>query len=210
MIAIDLAQQRGENVKVEPNEEEPAIVKSTISSEFGYMMIVIKNDAPSSGYKETVEFPKFEGLTLMAPESGNGYEVSVPAGETKVVLIKQDCRGYGYSMSFSSSIEMDDSVLIQKCIDEGEKAERGEGIYAQKLQHSGGLIFVYKNETQDKKLSEELGLDLTGLRIDGQAEDDQSMVKITIGPGEQQVVNLKTTGGGWGFGSSCSYSIADV
>ena len=208
MIAIDLAQKGGENVNAEPNEEEPAIVKSTVSSEFGYMMIVIKNDAASSGYKETVEFPKFEGLTLLEPESGNGYEVKVPAGETKVILIKQECRGYGYSMSFSSSIEMDDSVLIQKCIDEGEKAERGEGIYAQKLQHGGGLIFVYKNETADKKLNEELGLDLTGLRIDGQ--DDQTMVKIEIGPGEQQVINLKTTGGGWGFGSSCSYSIADV
>ena len=70
-------------------------------------------------------------------------------------------------MSYSSSIEMDDSALIQKCLDEGEKGERGDGIYAVKLQHSGGLIFVYKNETADKKLSEELGLDLTGLRVDG-------------------------------------------
>ena len=99
-------------MKVEPNDEEPAIVKSTVNSEFGYTMIVIKNDAESSGYKESVEFPKFEGLTLIEPESGNAYEVVVPAGETKVVLIKQACRGYGYSMSYSSSLQMDDSVLV--------------------------------------------------------------------------------------------------
>ena len=64
-IAVSIAEKGGDDVKVEPNEEEPAIVKSTINSEFGYLMIVIKNDANSSGYKENVEFPKFEGLTLI-------------------------------------------------------------------------------------------------------------------------------------------------
>ena len=104
----------------------------------------------------------------MEPESGNGYDVLVAAGETKIILIKQSCRGYGYSMSFSSSVQMGSGALVQKCIDEGEKAERGPGIYAMKLQHSGGLIFVYKNDTDDKTLHEELGLNLTGLKIEGQ------------------------------------------
>lgn len=45
MIAISLAERGGDDVKVEPNDEEPAIVKSTINTDFGYMMVVIKNDA---------------------------------------------------------------------------------------------------------------------------------------------------------------------
>jgi len=95
--------------------------------------------------------------------------------------------------------------LITKAIEEGEKAERGDGVYCMKLQHSGGIIMVYKNDTDGQVLNEELGLELTGLEVDGQ--DDQTKVVVKIGPGEQQVVNLKTTGGGWGFASSCSYSI---
>ena len=99
MIAKDIVEQGGEDINVEPNEEEPAVVKSTVTSEFGYLMIVIKNGSQSSTYKENVEFPKFEGLTLVDPEEGNGYEIAVEAGETKVVLIKQECRGYGYSIT---------------------------------------------------------------------------------------------------------------
>ena len=67
---------------------------------------------------------------------------------------------------------------------------------------------VYKNETDASELNEELGLELTGLEIEGQ--DDQTKVEIKLGPGEQKVVNLKTTGGGWGFASSCSYAIGSV
>jgi hypothetical protein len=130
-------------------------------------MIHFQNDAAESAYKETVNFPKFEGLTLMEPESGNGYEIVVEAGTSKIVLIKQSCRGYGYSMSFSSSVQMGDGALVAKCLEEGEKADRAPDIYAMKLQHSGGLIFVYKNDTEDKVLHEELGLNLTGLAIVG-------------------------------------------
>lgn len=78
------------------------------------------------------------------------------------------------------------------------------------MQHSGGLIFVYVNETEDKVLHEELGLNLTGLKIDDQDEDNQEKVEIELGPGDQKVINLVTTGGGWGFGSSMSYRIATV
>lgn len=102
MVAADHVTSQIGEVEVTPNEEDAAIVKSKVTSDFGYEMIHIQNGADESGYKETVNFPKFEGLTLMEPESGNGYDVLVAAGETKIVLIKQSCRGYGYSMSFSS------------------------------------------------------------------------------------------------------------
>jgi hypothetical protein len=73
---------------VEPNSEDAAIVKYKHTTDFGYMFIAIKNGAEASGYKETVTYPSFEGLTLMEPESGAGYDVLVKAGETKIILLK--------------------------------------------------------------------------------------------------------------------------
>ena len=101
---------------------------------------------------------------------------------------------------------MGDGPLIAKCLEEGEKTERATDIYVMKLQHSGGIIYVYKNETSGSTLNEERGLELTGLCIEDQ--DDQTMVNIDIGPGEQKVIKLSTTGGGWGMSSSCSYGIS--
>lgn len=101
---------------------------------------------------------------------------------------------------------MGDDSLIAKCLAEGEKTERATDIYVMKLQHSGGIIYVYKNETSGSTLNEELGLELTGLVIEDQ--DDQTMVNIDIGPGDQKVIKLSTTGGGWGMASSCSYGIS--
>ena len=103
---------------------------------------------------------------------------------------------------------MGDGALIDKCLAEGQKTERATDIYVVQLQHSGGIIMVYKNETDGSKLTEELGLDITGLCIEDQ--DDQTKVDIEIGPGEQKVIKLSTTGGGWGFASSCSYGISSA
>jgi len=69
-------------------------------------------------------------------------------------------------------------------------------------------MFIYKNDTSDKILVEELGLNLDGLVIADQ--EDQTKVDIRIGPGEQKVINLTTTGGGYSFGSSSSYTIEDA
>jgi hypothetical protein len=55
----------------------------------------------------------------MEPESGAGYDVLVKAGETKIILLKQSCRGFSFSSSFSSSIQMGDGALVEKCLAEG-------------------------------------------------------------------------------------------
>lgn len=68
-------------------------------------------------------------------------------------------------------------------------------------------MFVYTNSTTDKELQETLGLNLEGLRIDGQ--EDQSEVKVTCIPGQEFVISLVTTGGGYSYGSSCSYLVND-
>lgn len=128
-----------------------------------------------------MNYPSFEGLTLLAPESGQGYQINVKAGESRIMLIKQECNGFSYSSSFSEQVLMSDESLIEKCLAEGTQNDRAEGIYQKYLSHSGGIMYVYMNETGDKTLQEELGLNLEGLRVDGQ--DEQTKVNILIGPG---------------------------
>lgn len=168
-------------------------------------MTMIENSDDSSTYQLSMNYPKFEGLTLLTPESGNGYQVSVKAGDSRIILIKQDCQGFSYSSSYSSQVLMSDDSLISKCLEEGTQNDRADGIYQKYLSHSGGIIYVYKNETDDKTLKEELGLNLEGLRVDGQ--EDQTKVDILIGPGQQKVIKLVTTGGGYSIGTSTSYNI---
>lgn len=100
---------------------------------------------------------------------------------------------------------MSDESLIEKCLAEGTQNDRAEGIYQKYLSHSGGIMYVYMNETGDKTLQEELGLNLEGLRVDGQEE--QTKVAILIGPGQRKVIKLVTTGGGYSIGTSSSYGI---
>ena len=69
-------------------------------------------------------------------------------------------------------------------------------------------MYLYTNDTQDKILKEEMGFKLEGLAIEGQ--EDQSKVEIELGPGEEKVISIIATGGGWKFGTSCSYGIASV
>lgn len=69
-------------------------------------------------------------------------------------------------------------------------------------------MFIYKNDSTDKVLVEKLGLKMDGLVIEGQ--EDQTGVEVKIGPGEQKVIKLTTTGGGYSFGSSSSYHVEDA
>lgn len=194
-----------DGIEQSPNDENDAIITYSMSADFGYLLTMIHNGDASSTYQLSMNYPKFEGMELLSPESGDGYQVSVKAGETRTILIKQDCKGYSYASSFSSQVLMSYDNLIEKCLEEGTQNDRADGIYQKYLSHSGGIIYVYKNETGDKTLKEELGLNLEGLRVDGQ--EDQSKVDILIVPGQRKVIKLVTTGGGYSIGTSCSYNI---
>ena len=69
-FAADSIVATGVGVESEPNAEDEKIVKHTVTTDFGYEVICFKNKAESSGYKETVTYNSFKGLTLMEPESG--------------------------------------------------------------------------------------------------------------------------------------------
>ena len=67
---------------------------------------------------------------------------------------------------------------------------------------------VYKNDSDDQTLEEELGFpNLVNLRIADQ--EDQSTVHIKIGPGEQKIIKLVKISKqeGFSYSSSMSYSL---
>jgi hypothetical protein len=72
------------------------------------------------------------------------------------------------------------------------------------MQHTGGIIFYYKNNTSDKTLKEEINFDITGLEIEGEQSHD---IKLDIGPKAEKVLKLVATGGPWTFGCKCAYGI---
>ena len=47
------------------------------------------------------------------------------------------------------------------------------------MQHTGGILFYYQNNSSDKTLKEEINFDITGLEIEGEQSND---VKIELGP----------------------------
>jgi len=57
--------------------------------------MIVNGDA-SSTYQLSMNFPKFEGMKLLPPDAGEGYQISVKAGDTRVVSVKLDCQGYSY------------------------------------------------------------------------------------------------------------------
>jgi len=68
---------------IEKQAEEPDapdIKRYWVNSDFGYRMYMIKNDDEASSYQETMNYTAFDGLTMVAPEKGNSYEVTVDAG----------------------------------------------------------------------------------------------------------------------------------
>lgn len=72
------------------------------------------------------------------------------------------------------------------------------------MQHTGGIFFVYKNDSNDKTLKEEITFDVDGLVVEGQ---EDFKVVIELGPGQKEIIKLKATGGPWSFGCSCAYGV---
>jgi hypothetical protein len=89
----------------------------------------------------------------------------------------------------------------------GQQKIRGDGITQFSMQHTGGIIFVYKNESTDKILKEEIIFDVDGLVVEGQ---DDFKVVVELGPGQEQIIKLRATGGPWSFGCSCAYGVEAV
>lgn len=110
-------------------EKAPKIKKYSCSkSGEGYNWILVRNDEKDVTLVEDVKYPKFEGLTLVAPEKGDSFKLEAGPGEQKIVMIKGDLAGYSLRMTFTSQLFWGEQTLIKQCVDEGQQKIRGDGI----------------------------------------------------------------------------------
>ena len=170
----------------------------------GYNWTLIVNDEADVTVREEVNYPKFEGLTLLAPHQGSSYTMEVRPGEKRLVMIRGDLAGYSLRMTYTSQLFWGEKSLLQQCLASGQQKVRGEGIIQYSMQHTGGIFFVYKNDSQDKTLKEEITFDIDALEVEGH---EGNKVVLDLGPGQQEIIKLTATGGPWQFGCSCAYGV---
>ena len=124
-------------------------------------------------------------MELLAPYSGNTCTLECAPGDTKAAIVRVKAQGYSLSYLTYDHIIQSEEKLISLALQSDPKA-RDEGteqinVYTHK--HNDGIFIIYKNDSEDKTLEEELGLpQLQNLEIADQ--EDQTAVNINIGPGE--------------------------
>jgi hypothetical protein len=73
------------------------------------------------------------------------------------------------------------------------------------MKHDKGMVYVYKNNTNDKILKEEVQMKMQGLQILGQV--DQTQIYLELKAGEQKVFRIVPTEGIVQFGSSTKFNV---
>lgn len=68
---------------------------------------------------------------------------------------------------------------------------------------------VWKNDTADKVLNEEVTFEMEGLAIEGQPAGE-TVVAMEVGPGQHQIVKLVAVGEEFGFAIGNSYNVVDA
>lgn len=67
---------------------------------------------------------------------------------------------------------------------------------------------VWKNDTSNKILNEEVTFEMEGLVIEGQPEGE-TVVSMQVGPGEHEIVKLQAVEEEFGFAIGNAYNIVD-
>lgn len=71
------------------------------------------------------------------------------------------------------------------------------------------MFIIYKNDTADKILNEEVNFELEGLAIEGEPEGTTT-VAMEVGPGSEKIVKLVAVADDFGFGMGNSYNVVDA
>ena len=58
-------------------------------------------------------------------------------------------------MTYTSQLFWGEESLIAQCVENGQQKIRGDGIIQYSMQHTGGIFFVYKNESTELILKED-------------------------------------------------------
>ena len=98
-------------IKNYEDQGAPLVKKYTGFTEEGYGYVHITNDEPEAEFTEVINYPKFDRLSLLKPQKGQGYNVTVKPGQKKTIVIRQN-DPTGYSLS---------SVIMQSSFKLGAK-----------------------------------------------------------------------------------------
>lgn len=116
------------------------------------------------------------------------------------------------SSSCSTNIIHGGKKLKQTCRKEGKKNPRpnpdsGElcNINQYQYQHSDGICYLYVNESSNLTLEEEIEFKLEGLEIEG--KPGESSIVVTVGPGQERFVKLRSISQPWKIATGVSYAI---
>jgi hypothetical protein len=95
----------------------------------GYNFVIIHNNEEEATYKENIEYTTFDGLQMVHPDipdpnitiGGTTYEIVVPPGQKKMVLIKASVEGFSSAARMSTSVFHGDRKLREMCLEAGER-----------------------------------------------------------------------------------------
>ena len=105
-------------------KEAPEITKYECSTApDGYNFVIIENKEEEAVYKETVDYTQFDGLKMVETHgvSGQRYDISVGPGQTQVILMKADIKGFSMAAQKTSSVCHGDTKLKQMCLEEDNR-----------------------------------------------------------------------------------------
>lgn len=175
------------------------------------------NDEEECEYKETVNYTKFEGVSLMKPFKGTGYSVSLKPGEKRTIVIRQD-DPLGYSLNqqiMQSALKLSSKITEQLCkTGPGQKTtqrldpsnKQPVEIYKHEYKHNSGIAMFYENKTANRTLEEQLSFTMSGMQIVGN-EPNVNDVKISLKPGQTKLIELEAVSFPWKFATKCGYLI---
>lgn len=89
---------------------------------YGFVHFV--NDSKDATFKEKVNYTTFTNLSMLAPNQGSGYDVSVAPGERKTIVMRSSPDGYAMSSSSSTSVSFGGKKLKELCKENGKKNAR--------------------------------------------------------------------------------------
>jgi len=81
---------------------EPSCLRAMEITEEGYGFVYYKNDSHKM-LDEKIQYTNLEGLKLCKPYRGQSYQIQVPAGEERIVLLKQDPEAEYVRQGFNES-----------------------------------------------------------------------------------------------------------
>ena len=118
-------------------------------------MLLIQNLDPQVTAMVESNFPENQyGFRMCSPELGESYKLLVHPGETKTIVIQNEIPYANICGMYRIKILKSQKILVDECLATGQQVERSPGIYQLAMWHDDGLIWIYKNDTEDQILTE--------------------------------------------------------